>query len=203
MEQEIRTHGSWHDGPIEGERWKDIENFAGYQISDHGRVRSFKGKREGHICKPKITQAGYYYYHLVETEPNRRYRFKSMGASRLVGFAFVENPDPENLFEVDHIDGNKANNHYTNIQWIKHDKNVRKSQAYLWRVSHVDTPDEYHDFNSRALAAEYMGKSMGFITYRFWYAYGKPSRDGWIVQGIAKRGATHNYKTPFKDKRDQ
>lgn len=42
---------------------------------------------------------------------------------RLVAEAFV--PNPHGLQEVNHRDGNKANNHVANLQWVTHSDNLR------------------------------------------------------------------------------
>lgn len=42
---------------------------------------------------------------------------------RLVASAFVPNPD--NKSDVNHIDGNKLNNHYTNLEWVTKSENMR------------------------------------------------------------------------------
>lgn len=38
-----------------------------------------------------------------------------MSAHRLVALAYIQNPD--NLPQVNHLDGNKLNNHQSNLQW--------------------------------------------------------------------------------------
>ena len=42
---------------------------------------------------------------------------------RLVAEAFIPNPD--NLPEVDHIDGNKSNNAVANLRWVTRSTNIR------------------------------------------------------------------------------
>ena len=45
---------------------------------------------------------------------------------RIVAKAFVPNDDPLNKTHVDHIDGNKHNNHYTNLQWVTRSENMKR-----------------------------------------------------------------------------
>jgi len=45
---------------------------------------------------------------------------------RMVATAFVHNPDPETFTVVDHIDGDKLNNHYTNLEWVTQSENMRR-----------------------------------------------------------------------------
>lgn len=47
---------------------------------------------------------------------------KSLMVHRLVAEAFV--PNPENLNIVDHIDGNKMNNDYSNLRWVDNKTNA-------------------------------------------------------------------------------
>lgn len=41
---------------------------------------------------------------------------------RIVAIHFIPNPD--NKPYVNHIDGNKVNNHYSNLEWVTHQQNI-------------------------------------------------------------------------------
>ena len=51
---------------------------------------------------------------------------KTVQLHRIIAETLIPNPD--NLECVDHIDGNKTNNHPSNLQWITRGDNVRKAQ---------------------------------------------------------------------------
>lgn len=51
---------------------------------------------------------------------------KQVFLHRLIAETLI--PNPNNLECVDHIDGNKLNNHPSNLQWITRGNNVRKAQ---------------------------------------------------------------------------
>ena len=106
------------------EIWKIIDNFPNYQISNFGRVMSLVKKDKPLIRTPHITGGGYYSIKLhrkVEGKKviERRY------IHRLVAEAFI--PNPLNRTEINHIDGDKTNNHITNIEWITHSENMKHS----------------------------------------------------------------------------
>lgn len=50
---------------------------------------------------------------------------KKIYIHRLVAEAYLPNPD--NLRDVDHIDGNGLNNALTNLQWMTHQDNCKKA----------------------------------------------------------------------------
>lgn len=103
------------------EIWKDVEGYNGkYQVSNYGNVRSFSKWKKGDLLKPSITTTGYYYVNLVK---DGRKKIVPTRIHRLVATAFIENP--EEFPEVNHIDGNKLNNHVSNLEWVSRSRNIR------------------------------------------------------------------------------
>ena len=104
------------------ERWKDIKGYKGmYQVSNHGFVRSWKNGGHGKRDKPKeIGRLGNGEYNMVAlcNEGDSR----SETVHRIVAEAFI--PNPENKPCVNHIDGNKKNNHVSNLEWCTYSENI-------------------------------------------------------------------------------
>ena len=111
------------------EIWKDIPNYEGlYQVSNLGRVKSTP------ICKHKkprilknIPRNGYFSVILCDGKTQ-----KNVFVHRLVAECFV--PNPENKPIVNHIDGNKSNPHFSNLEWCTQKENVR----HAWKTGLVD-----------------------------------------------------------------
>lgn len=102
------------------EIWIDIEGYDGdYQISNLGRVKSLKGKRERFLT-PTFT-GGNDYLEVSLCKNNKR---KHHLVHRLVALAFVDGY--EEGFVVNHIDENKTNNIYSNLEWVS----VRENNVY-------------------------------------------------------------------------
>lgn len=114
------------------EQWRYIEGFEGmYQVSDQGRVRSVertvkmkRGGREydmrhkGRVLRTTVAKDGYEAVQL--TKDSKPHTFK---VHRLVAHAFV--PNPENLPEINHKDGDKTNNTSSNLEWCTRSHNIR------------------------------------------------------------------------------
>lgn len=103
------------------EIWKTIEECADYQVSNFGRIRSFKyDKINGKIMKPYKTTKGYLQIDLSLDGRKRETRLH-LAIHRLVAKAFIPNPD--NLPQVNHKDEDKTNNHVDNLEWCTNEYN--------------------------------------------------------------------------------
>ncbi len=105
------------------ELWKNVQGFEGfYQISNYGRVKSFYNNAEGFIRKNGTDRLGYKWIGL--RKPGLKSPTHSL-IHRLVALHFVPNPNPDLYLEVNHIDGNKENNYYENLEWCTRSYNVK------------------------------------------------------------------------------
>jgi len=95
---------------------RPIPGYENYEITPNGLIYNIKRKA---WIKPNKARLGYYTYTL-----NGRHKL----VHRLVALTYL-GPCPNDglKYEIDHIDENKGNNHYSNLQWITHADNVRKS----------------------------------------------------------------------------
>ena len=96
------------------EIWIDIQEYEGlYQVSNYGNVRTLSYKKTGIVknLNYRLDGGGYAKVALYKNGIAKQY-----SVHRLVAIHFIENP--LNLREVNHIDGNKTNNHISNLEWV-------------------------------------------------------------------------------------
>ena len=102
----------------QNEIWKDIEGYEGlYQISNHGRLKSFLKDKSGKILS-NVNKNGWYFTVQLTKDDQR----KTARIHKLVAEAFI--PNPENKREVHHADGNKQNNRADNLMWVTHKEHM-------------------------------------------------------------------------------
>lgn len=97
-------------------RWKQIEGYEKYSVSDTGLVKNTKSGRFLTYAKDKD---GYLYVSFPENG-----KVKKVRLHRLVATTFI--PNPENKATVDHINGNKEDNRVSNLQWLSYKENLNK-----------------------------------------------------------------------------
>ena len=98
-----------------GEVWEHIPFNHDVKISNFGRVKDKKGIRKLYRTNKGGKGNGY-----VITGINSQRQL----VHRLVADCFIKNPNPDVFNQVNHIDGDKANNHYSNLEWCNNRLNV-------------------------------------------------------------------------------
>lgn len=168
-----------------------------YSISAYGIVVKTVSKD----ILPHFNRHGYYYVHLPCVEydlkkPIRKningkmetitkgYCSKLIAAHRLVAEFWVNNPDPAKNITVNHIDGNTANNHYTNLEWVTHEENINHALYNGLRTDNINCrirnfyTGEIIDCISLAEAKRKMGLPTNVLTSRL-----NPVRFGVLLNG--------------------
>lgn len=106
------------------EEWRDISGYEGmYQISSYGRVWSIRKKK---YLNPTLHEKGYLrvkLYKRVYTHGHRDYRIHQLVAEMFFG------PCPPGK-EVNHIDGDKTNNHINNLEYKTHQQNCMHASEH-------------------------------------------------------------------------
>lgn len=108
------------------EAWKPVVGYEGkYEISNHGKIRSLNYHSTGltRELKKRLDRYGYPCI-LLSCGKSRKHHT----IHRLVAEAFI--PNPENKSEVNHIDGDKQNNHVSNLEWVTMKENQRHAWAH-------------------------------------------------------------------------
>jgi hypothetical protein len=108
--------------------FKDAEIYSEfYHISHFGNLKILPRQILGGVKNMKIAIGldngrGYLKVFLS----NKKHK-KMMRIHRLVAYAFV--PNPNNYPEINHIDGNKSNNHVSNLEWCTRQQNMIHAYA--------------------------------------------------------------------------
>lgn len=107
---------------IQGRRgkWKWIPGYEGiYAAADTGDIFSVRRNR---ILVPLKVSTGYYAVHLALGGITKTARIAKIIAS-------LFSPNPHNYPQINHIDGNKANNSAANLEWCTQSQNMQHAYA--------------------------------------------------------------------------
>jgi len=101
------------------EEWKDLEvpNMAErsknkYKISNYGKIISYFYDKEGKLLGTQPNPNGYKTFLITDKDSKKRYHY----VHRLVAQHFLDAPR-EDQTQVIHLDNNRINNYYKNLQW--------------------------------------------------------------------------------------
>lgn len=115
------------DMTLPNEEWRYVDDFnKRYAVSNFGRVVSLSRRVSNHtgyinkpsrLLKPHKDKKGYMRVYLDKGDGKTRY----IAIHRLVAIAFISNPKGKP--QVNHKDGNKENNHISNLEWATNKEN--------------------------------------------------------------------------------
>ena len=105
---------------LPGEIWRDVKGYENeYSVSNSGKIKSkvriynynnLSVQRDKQILNPSFDINGYFVVGLCKNGFMR-----TIKVHRIVAIGFLQNPN--NLPEVNHIDGDKSNNKVENLEW--------------------------------------------------------------------------------------
>ena len=110
------------------ENWASIDGYLNYQVSWWGRVTNTK---TGRILKNTFGSHGYLHVGL-----SKNGKVKTHCIHVMVAQAWVLNPEDKKC--VDHIDGDKTNNHFENLRYATYSENNRH------RSKRANTTSKYY-----------------------------------------------------------
>ena len=154
-------------------QWKIIEERPNYLVSETGLIKNVK---TGRILKARVGTSGYEQIMLGrKTSP--------LYVHRLVAKAFV--PNPNEMPQVDHINGIKTDNRVKNLRWLSVSDNCwsfgynERKENRKKKVKGSNGEKEII-FPAREDAAHYFGLSKSRIKYGYKFKKGKMK--GWIFE---------------------
>lgn len=107
---------------MQNEIWKDIPEYEGlYQVSNLGRVKSFKWNKEK-ILSPSKNSRGY-----LQLQIHKNSKGKSVKVHQLIAIAFLGH-NFKNKLVVDHINNNPLDNRVENLQIVSQRFNSAKNR---------------------------------------------------------------------------
>ena len=108
----------------------NIKGFTHYYISEDGNVFNSINCRRVKLSKNNYKQLKSWPnkntgYHTVVLR-SINYKTKALYVHRLVAGAYI--PNPKNKPQVNHIDGDKSNNHVSNLEWVTQKENMKHAK---------------------------------------------------------------------------
>lgn len=106
-----------------------FRNYDKYEIYEDGRIWSYKYKK---FLKPKTEKKGYQRVRLTDNEG----KSKCYLVHRVVFEAVSGEPIPENL-EVNHINEDKTDNRFCNLNLLTHNENINFGTGIARRAKQI------------------------------------------------------------------
>lgn len=122
---------------------KDIIGYEGlYAVTESGKIWGYPkphrystiGKNtKGRFLKPWLIGHGYETVSLYKEHKDKKFL-----VHRLIGSAYI--PNPQNLREINHKNGNRLDNRVTNLEWVS----SKENKAHAWKNGMYTHSGENH-----------------------------------------------------------
>ena len=139
------------------EHWASIDGYLNYQVSWWGRVVNTK---TGRILRARLGPLG---YHRVNLSTGGKKKTHTI--HQLVAREWVRNPGEKQC--VDHIDGNRKNNHWENLRYATHAENAQNSAKTSTQTSSIYKGVDYKKQSGKWRTRVTIGgkqKTLGYYT---------------------------------------
>lgn len=134
--------------------WVTVAEFPAYAVSNDGRVRRVT-PGQGARCRmitPAVSKTGYYKVRMCMNGVTEQRTLHSVVAAAFIGAR------PEGM-EINHKDGDKANNRPENLEYVTHSENL--SHAYATGLLRPQGSDKTHCKHGHAFDEANTGYYLG------------------------------------------
>lgn len=125
-----KSNRNYEIQPIEGEIWKPILGYEGYEVSNKGRIRHYTLTYNKYYLLKQQSNKNNNRLYVTLCHDNKR---EFLQVARLVGFNFCDGYSKINN-TINHKDGNVQNNDFSNLEWVSQANNNLHSYRVLNRI---------------------------------------------------------------------
>ena len=104
----------------ESKEWEQLKNHEDYEININ-YPHQIRRKKNERILKENERKDKY-----LQLSLNGKCYLKH----RLIAEQWIENDDPENKIDIDHINRNRSDNHIENLRWVSKSENDKNKTSY-------------------------------------------------------------------------
>lgn len=129
---------------------KDVKGYEGlYSVMPDGRIWAYpkKSRLHGRWLKPSTMRHGYKYVCLFKDGKR-----KNVYIHRIVGEAFLQTFSGKTC--INHIDGNKANNNFSNLEWCT----PKENKIHAWSTGITKITQSQIEASRRNITAYNLAK---------------------------------------------